>query len=218
MISAYISTGLRKFPRGSRFGQTPAGKDMKYSVRLSMQAHFGFPGPRSTGWRDGTQREEMNMIIYLVRGGGKNILINTGPPQDLSILNQAWPKFFGFPEAQIVRAEEQLAAKHSSQPWTNAGRHLEVIVTPLQLYATANIHLFGARDLHLAQRLDRGLSGSLLSPARAASLAHFARGEQLPSERRLGTLRLVGRGRRNSARHARVLGGRPSPFIACSLH
>jgi hypothetical protein len=26
----------------------------------------------------------MNLILYLVRGGGHNILINTGPPQDMT--------------------------------------------------------------------------------------------------------------------------------------
>jgi len=54
------------------------------------------------------RREEMNALIYLVRGGGQNILINTGPPQDLTVINNAWLSFFGYPEAQIVRSEDQL--------------------------------------------------------------------------------------------------------------
>jgi hypothetical protein len=28
------------------------------------------------------EREEMNTLIYLIRGGGRNILINTGPSQE----------------------------------------------------------------------------------------------------------------------------------------
>ena len=33
------------------------------------------------GW--GT-REEMNIIIYLIQGGGRNVLINTGPACELT--------------------------------------------------------------------------------------------------------------------------------------
>ena len=44
-------------------------------------------GSRTGGVLDATwnSREEMNVMIYLIRGGGHNILINTGPPQDLRV-------------------------------------------------------------------------------------------------------------------------------------
>ena len=51
------------------------------------------------------RREEMNLILYMVQGGGHHILINTGPPQDLTRLNQAWLQYSGFPEAQISRQD-----------------------------------------------------------------------------------------------------------------
>ena len=56
------------------------------------------------GW--GT-RERMHSLMYLVQGGGKTVLINTGPPADLTRINRAWRDFFGYDEAQIQRAEHE---------------------------------------------------------------------------------------------------------------
>jgi len=81
---------------------------MKYSIQAFNAGTFWVPGPEVYWMESWNQREEMNILIYLIRGGGQNILINTGPPQDLGIINKAWLDFFGYSEAQIVRTEEQL--------------------------------------------------------------------------------------------------------------
>src|SRR5947199_9791023 len=86
--------------------------------------------------------EEMNIILYLIQGHGQNILVNTGPPADLNELNAAWLNFFGFPEAQIVRSEDQRPASILHSQGLTPEDINTVIVTPLQAYATANIHLF----------------------------------------------------------------------------
>lgn len=54
---------------------------MKYSVQAFNAGTFWVPGPEVYWMHGWGQREEMNVIIYLVRGGGQNILINTGPPR-----------------------------------------------------------------------------------------------------------------------------------------
>ena len=115
---------------------------MNYSVQAFNAGTFYVPGPEVYWMQHWNTREEMNIIIYLIRGGGHNILINTGPPQDLTALNEGWVKFFGFPEAQIVRTEDQLPQNILRTQGLAPGDIDTVIVTPLQAYATANIHLF----------------------------------------------------------------------------
>ncbi|MBV8828431.1 MAG: hypothetical protein JO108_04310, partial [Acidobacteriaceae bacterium] len=115
---------------------------MKYSIQAFNAGTFWVPGPEVYWMENWNQREEMNTIIFLVRGGGENILINTGPPQDLSVLNAAWLKFFGFPEAQITRTDDQLPQNVLRSQDLGPEDISTVIVTPLQAYATANIHLF----------------------------------------------------------------------------
>jgi glyoxylase-like metal-dependent hydrolase (beta-lactamase superfamily II) len=125
---------------------------MKYSVQAFNAGTFWVPGPEVYWMEAWNQREEMNVLIYLIRGGGHNILINTGPPQDLGIINQAWLNFFGYSEAQIIRSEAQLPQNIlRSQGLTQDDISL-VIVTPLQAYATANIPMFRNATIGISRR------------------------------------------------------------------
>ncbi len=156
---------------------------MKYSVRAFNGGTFWVPGPEVYWMEAWNQREEMNALIYLVQGGGQNILINTGPPQDLTLINQAWLKFFGYPEAQIVRTEAQLPQNIlASQGLTPEDISL-VLVTPLQAYATANIRdVPQGDDRDFAAGLDRRFSGAVLPSSCSPAPADSARRESLSSE------------------------------------
>lgn len=125
---------------------------MKFSVQAFNAGTFWVPGPEVYWMEAWNQREEMNVLIYLLRAEGHNILINTGPPQDLTIINEAWLKFFGYPEAQIVRTDAQLSQNIlRSQNLTPEDISL-VLVTPLQAYATANIPLFRNATIAVSRR------------------------------------------------------------------
>jgi glyoxylase-like metal-dependent hydrolase (beta-lactamase superfamily II) len=125
---------------------------MKYTVQALKSGTFEVPGPEVYWMENWNHREEMNIILYLVRSGNQNILINTGAPQDLRTLNQAWLNFFGYPEAQITRAESELP-QNLLQPYgLTADDITTVIVTPLQAYATANIPLFRNATICISRR------------------------------------------------------------------
>jgi hypothetical protein len=125
---------------------------MNYSVQAFVAGTFWVPGPEVYWMESWNQREEMHALIYLVRGGGRNILLNTGPPRDLTTINEAWLGFFGFEEAQIVRTEEQLPENIlRSQGLTPEDIDL-VIVTPLQAYATANIPMFRNATIAISRK------------------------------------------------------------------
>ncbi|MCX6619601.1 MAG: hypothetical protein NTY38_00690 [Acidobacteria bacterium] len=115
---------------------------MTYSIRAFNAGTFWVPGPEVYWMHNWGTREEMNTIIYLVQGGGRNILINTGPPQDLTAMNEAWVNFFGFPEARIARTDDQL-------PQNILHRHPAAGLRHGQHRSVSQ-----GRDLHFAQRLD----------------------------------------------------------------
>ena len=125
---------------------------MRYSVQAFNAGTFWVPGPEVYWMESWNQLEEMNTLIYLIRGGGKNILINTGPPQDLTIINKAWLGFFGYPEAQIVRTEEQLPQNILRSQGLAPEDIATVLVTPLQAYATANIPMFSNATIAISRR------------------------------------------------------------------
>jgi glyoxylase-like metal-dependent hydrolase (beta-lactamase superfamily II) len=125
---------------------------MTYTVRAFNAGTFWVPGPEVYWMHGWDTREEMNTIIFLVQGGGRNILINTGPPRDLTVLNQAWLNFFGYPEAQITRSDGQLPENILRSHGLTPDDISTVIVTPLQAYATANIHLFRNAEICISRK------------------------------------------------------------------
>ncbi len=125
---------------------------MKYTIQAFNAGTFWVPGPEVYWMESWNRREEMNVILYLVRCGSETILINTGPPQDLTVINEAWHNFFGYPEAQIARTDDQLPQNIlRSQGLTPEDISL-VLVTPLQAYATANIPLFRKATIGISRR------------------------------------------------------------------
>jgi glyoxylase-like metal-dependent hydrolase (beta-lactamase superfamily II) len=125
---------------------------MKYSVQAFNAGTFWVPGPEVYWMENWNTREEMNALIFLIRGGGENILINTGPPRDLTVINKAWLGFFGYPEAQIVRGEDQLPGNILRSQGLTPEDISTVIVTPLQAYASANIPLFSKATIAISRR------------------------------------------------------------------
>jgi glyoxylase-like metal-dependent hydrolase (beta-lactamase superfamily II) len=125
---------------------------MHYTVRAFNGGTFWVPGPEVYWLHGWGTREEMNTLIFLVQGGGHNILINTGPPRDLRVINQAWEGFFGYPEAAIARTEDQLPENILKSQGLTPDDISMVIVTPLQAYATANIHLFRNAEICISRK------------------------------------------------------------------
>lgn len=125
---------------------------MKYSIQALNAGSFWVPGPEVYWMEAWNQREEMNALIYLIRGGGQNILINTGPPRDLTEMNKAWLDFFGYPEAQIARTEDQLPENLLRAHGLTPDDITMVLVTPLQAYATANIPLFRNATIGISRK------------------------------------------------------------------
>lgn len=123
-----------------------------YSVQAFNAGTFWVPGPEVYWMENWSKREEMNIILYLIRNDRENILINTGPPADLTRLNQAWLQFFGYPEAQIVRSEQQLPQNILRSQGLTPDDISTLIVTPLQAYATANIPLFRKAQICISRR------------------------------------------------------------------
>jgi glyoxylase-like metal-dependent hydrolase (beta-lactamase superfamily II) len=125
---------------------------MNYTVRAFNTGTFWVPGPEVYWMQNWGTREEMNIILFLIQGGGKNILINTGAPQDLSELNGAWTSFFGFAEAAIVRPEEQKPQNVLASVGLQPSDISTVILTPLQAYATGNLEMFNNAEICISRK------------------------------------------------------------------
>jgi len=124
---------------------------MNYTIQVMKMGECEVPGPEVYWMSDWDIWERLFFWAVLIRGGGKNILINTGPPRDLSMLNECWSKAVS-PRAQMVRQDQErpeIALK-------DAGLKPEdidyVLITPLQAYATGNLPLFTRAQICISRR------------------------------------------------------------------
>ncbi len=125
---------------------------MQYTVQALKMGESQVPGPEVYWMEAWDRRETLYFMAFLIQGNGKNILVNTGVPQDLSRLNSRWLEVFGFEEAQIRREEEERPQNALKRFGLAPDDIHYVIVTPLQAYATANIPMFRNAQVCISRR------------------------------------------------------------------
>ncbi len=125
---------------------------MKYEIQFCKAGESDVPGPEVYWMRNWNTWETLNFIIVVVRGGGKTILINTGPPADLTGLNQAWVSGYGDPRTAIRRTEDELPQNVLRRAGVEPDLVDYVLLTPLQAYATSNIPLFPKATICISRR------------------------------------------------------------------
>ncbi|MGA7765302.1 MAG: hypothetical protein WCA27_03660 [Candidatus Sulfotelmatobacter sp.] len=88
--------------------------------------------------------------IVVVRGGGNTVVINSGLPRDLSVLEPYWPTWPMERKWEVSEEEKPTNALRRVGVDPNSVDYL--IVTPLQYYATSNIDLFTRAKICLLKR------------------------------------------------------------------
>jgi glyoxylase-like metal-dependent hydrolase (beta-lactamase superfamily II) len=114
---------------------------MAYDLQVLKMGQCEVPGPEVYWMSHWNSWELLYFWMVLLRGHGKNIIINTGPPQDLSALNKVWSEAID-PRSQLVRRPEERPEEALRACGISPLDIDYVLITPLQAYATGNIPLF----------------------------------------------------------------------------
>ncbi len=124
---------------------------MPYRVDVLKMGQCEVRGPE-VYWMDRWDNwEELYFYMALVRGKGKVVVINTGPPRDLTALNTRWTGAFG-PRGALVRRESESPEMALGGMGVTPGDVDFVLITPLQAYAVGNIPLFRNARVCLSRR------------------------------------------------------------------
>ena len=130
------------------------GVQMTYEIQVLKMGQCEVPGPEVYWMSAWDTWETLNFWMVVIRGGGKTLVINTGPPPDITALNDAWKKAIDA-RSQMVRQEIERPENALAELGIKPSDVDYVLITPLQAYATGNIPLFtNATNLHFQARLD----------------------------------------------------------------
>ena len=108
-----------------------------------------------------------------LNGRGANdehvVVVNTGPPSDLSALNELWRGFHPSGRVQMVRNEDDMPERRLAALGISPDDVDHLVITPLVGYTLGSLELFKNAVVHLyAPRLDRGRLRPALRRACAA--------------------------------------------------
>lgn len=122
-----------------------------YTVHVLKMGQADVPRPEvywMSGWGEW---ETLHFYMVLIRSGDIMAIINTGPPHDLEDLNARWREFAG-PRCELRRKEAESPLEALRRVGVNPNQVTHVLLTPLQLYATANIPLFPHARICMSRR------------------------------------------------------------------
>lgn len=124
---------------------------MPYDVQVLKMGQCQVPGPE-VYWMSGWDTwETLFFWMVVIRGHGQTAIINTGPPLDLTPMNEVWAKAID-PRSQMVRQESERPAAALASIGLTPDAVDYVLITPLQAYATGNIPLFRNAQICISRR------------------------------------------------------------------
>jgi glyoxylase-like metal-dependent hydrolase (beta-lactamase superfamily II) len=124
---------------------------MSFEVQVLKMGQCEVAGPEvywMSHWHEWVQ---LYFWMVVIRGHGHTAIINTGPPADLTELNARWSSAFG-ERGQLVRQESERPVNALASLGIKPAEVSDVLITPLQIYATANIQLFKNARIGISKR------------------------------------------------------------------
>jgi hypothetical protein len=122
-----------------------------YGVRLLHMGDGEVPGPEVFWMSDWDQWYTLAFQAVLIEGPGVKALVNTGPAEDLTAMNERWATFLG-ERAAMKREPGQWMPEQLDRLGTRPEEITHVLLTPLQAYTTANVPLFPNAEFCITER------------------------------------------------------------------
>lgn len=126
-------------------------KNKTYHVRVLKMGQCDVPGPEIYWMSHWDTWETLNFWMVVIQARGFTALINTGPPADLTELNEFWLHFAG-ERCQMIRKESERPEKALQSIGVDPSEVDYVFLSPLQGYATANVALFKNATICISRR------------------------------------------------------------------
>jgi glyoxylase-like metal-dependent hydrolase (beta-lactamase superfamily II) len=122
-----------------------------YKITALSMGTGEVPGPELFWMNDFDKWHTLNFQVFLIQGDGLCALVNTGPPEDLTAMNAGWEAFLGS-RARFKRAEGQFLLDQLAREGLRPEQITHIILTPLQLYTTGNVHHFENAEICISER------------------------------------------------------------------
>lgn len=122
-----------------------------YKITVLKMGECEVPGPEVYWMSNWDTWEKLFFWMVLIQNERDTLIINTGPPADLTALNECWSKAVS-PRSQMVRIEAEKPLNALRTAGVSPEQVGHVILTPLQAYTTGNVPLFVNAKVYISRR------------------------------------------------------------------
>jgi hypothetical protein len=123
---------------------------MAYAVRVIKVGQVDGPGPEIFWMSEWDNWFTLSINVVVVKGDGVVALVNTGAPDDLSPINDAWTQALG-ERATYTRTDDQTIEAQLAAIGVEPADVTHLVVTPFQLYSTGGIKRFPNAEICLSR-------------------------------------------------------------------
>lgn len=122
-----------------------------FEIQVLKMGQAEVPGPEVFWMSQWGKWEMLYFWMVVIRGEGKNIIINTGPPLDLGPMNKVWSEAIE-PRSQMIRQARERPDTALATLGLKPTDIDHVLISPLQAYATGNIPMFSNATVCISRR------------------------------------------------------------------
>lgn len=124
---------------------------MNYAVRSLKVGAVEIPGPELFWMSNWTDWFPLWFQVVLIQGGGVTALVNSGPPDDLSAMNDLWGQVMG-DRGRMRRDDDERIVPALARTGVTPAEITHLFLTPFQLYSTGNVPLFTNAQICVTKR------------------------------------------------------------------
>jgi hypothetical protein len=125
---------------------------MTYRVDVLSMGRMPLPGPEVFWMSAWDEWFDATFWMVVARDDERTIVVNTGPPADLSGLNRLWKGFHPSGRCQFDRAPDELPAAALERLGVDPAAVTHVVLSPTVVYTVGGLELFPNAEFVLSRR------------------------------------------------------------------
>lgn len=137
----------------------------KFSVNVLKMGVVPVPGPEVYWMSHWDQFEELAFLMVVARNEKHTVVVNCGPPVDITQMNAFWKPFHPSGKVQFARSESERPVNALASLGIDPKDVTHLIVSPLVGYACGNLSLFPNAQFVISRT---GWIEDVIAPAYAA--------------------------------------------------
>lgn len=125
---------------------------MTFTVTAESVGRMPLPGPEVFWMSAWDEWFDATFLMLVARSESHTVVVNTGPPSDLSDLNAGWQTFHPTGKCQMTRTEAERPAAILNRLSVDPAEVTHVVLSPAVIYTTGSLDLFPNAEYVISRR------------------------------------------------------------------